>query len=607
MDIDEAKRNIRILNLAQEAGYNPKQAGAGEFKIRCPNPDHADSDASCYIDDKNNLFFCHGCSSGGSVVDFVMMANQLDVKDALEMLGVEHSKKEKTNKTSKPIVPVAPAQECSEKKKRNYRVNDPEFKTKEYIYRTENGNPVYKAVRYDYPDGTKSFQMVSRRDDGTAVMSMKGVIRVPYRLNEIQDHQKIYIVEGEKCADALASAGLPSTTTCNGSNGWIKEYSRYFEDKDLVIIPDNDDAGRKFAETIASDCSDIARSIKIVDMFTDRDSKWDVADEIELIGDNGNIVDLIETYERLTKKIVKGIHIDINTAGELTEKLRDRYQEWQDGGIDLIRIFPVLLGHNIRPLVGGDMLVISSGTACGKTALAQSIATEYNEHPVLWFSIELSRTRMHERNLVRANRMTAQEIEEHLLNGCSIDTSAIEHIHIIDEARLDLDYIDKVLSVFPLMAGEPPRLVVVDYIQLMIGTKGIHNPFEVITSNAVGLKVLAKKYNVVMCVISQIGRKDEANLLSSKGSGAIEESATVLLGLNKVDDFDDIRRIGIYKNTNGEDGIDKEIGYEGKYFMFESTASARRLHSMMHHEAIEDEIDSEEGLIEGGIDGSCPF
>ena len=608
MTLEEAKQSISILSVATEAGYNPKPAGGGEYKIICPNPDHNDTDASCYINDKANLFHCHGCGMGGSVVDFVMMANGVSVSGALDILGVERtrSNQEKArNKPveKKPVVPKATPQKT--KAKRDYRMNDPKFRTHEYVYRNENGEPVYKAVRYDYPDGSKSFQMVARKPDGTAVMSMKGVIRVPYRLNEIINESKVYVVEGEKCADALAGIGLPSTTTCNGSNGWIKEYARYFQDKDLVIIPDNDDAGRKFASTIADDCADSARSVKILDIFKNKPPKWDIADEIlELGGDS--VMEILEDAESRTNKIVRGVQIDINTASQLNTILARRYCEWQNGGLDLIRLFPIFGGHNIRPLVGGDVLVINSATGSGKTALAQSIAMAYNEHPIAWFSLELSRTRMHERNLILSLKTTADDIQSRLLAGENLDTIAIDHIHIIDEARVDLDYIDRTLDVFPLLAGEAPRLVIIDYIQLMAGSKGTHNIFERISENAIGLKVLAKKHNVVMCVISQIGRKDEANLSSAKGSGAIEESATMLIGLNKIEQFADIRRLGIYKNTNGESGIIKEIGYEGRFFSFECNASSRRLVSTLDRNEIEEELEEEDELIGGRYD-SCPF
>ena len=606
MTIDEAKRSVRILDLAREAGYKITKAGANEYKILCPNPAHEDSDASCYIDDKNNLFFCHGCQSKGSVIDFIMISNGVDVRTALEMIGVERDTNSTAKpKAKKPAVPKATATKAE--KKRDYRMNDPKFKTNEYVYRDANGNPVYKAVRYDYPDGTKSFQMIARKSDGTAVMSMKGVMRVPYRLNEIDGEEKVYIVEGEKCADALASLGLPATTTCNGSNGWIKEYAQYFAGKDLVIIPDNDDAGRKFASTIAEDCSDTARSVKIVDLFKNKEPKWDVADEIELNADNTDVVvEMLETGERSAKRFVRGVEVDISSATELNELLAHRYCEWQDGGLDITKIFPVFSGYNIRPLVGGDVLVINSATSAGKTSLVQAIALAYNEHPIAWFSLELSRTRMHERNLILSHRISSQEIERRLLAGDRLDVSALEHIHIIDKAVVDLTYIDETLSVFPLIAGEQARLVVVDYIQLMAGVRGVHGLFDKVSLNAVGLKVLAKKHNVVFCVVSQIGRKEEANLSSAKGSGAIEESATLLLGLNNVEGFKDIRRLGVYKNTNGESGAEKELGFEGQFFAFECDAQSRRTMNALDTASIEAEIEDEEETLGGGGSG-CPF
>ena len=93
----------------------------------------------------------------------------------------------------------------------------------------------------------------------------------------------------------------------------------------------------------------------------------------------------------------------------------------------------------------------------------------------------------------------------------------------------------------------------------------------------------------MLCVLSQIGRKDEANLQSAKGSGAIEESSTMLLGLNHVEGYSDVRSLGVYKNSNGESGFTETIGWEGRFYKFDCTAQTRMIVGDMEAENEEDD------------------
>jgi len=74
---------------------------------------------------------------------------------------------------------------------------------------------------------------------------------VPFNLPDVISASKVYIVEGEKCAEAVISAGRTATTFDSGSNfKWNNKFSEYFHEKEVVIIPDNDTPGLKYAKTI---------------------------------------------------------------------------------------------------------------------------------------------------------------------------------------------------------------------------------------------------------------------------------------------------------------------------------------------------------------------
>jgi 5S rRNA maturation endonuclease (ribonuclease M5) len=108
---------------------------------------------------------------------------------------------------------------------------------------------------------------------------------------EVLTATHVVIVEGEKDAERVKKAsarfkkwnqvGSWAATTCSGgADGWRTEYAPYFAGKAVYILPDNDDAGRKFAEKVARSVSSFARFVKIVDLPGLR-KKEDVSDFLD--------------------------------------------------------------------------------------------------------------------------------------------------------------------------------------------------------------------------------------------------------------------------------------------------------------------------------------
>jgi AAA domain len=94
--------------------------------------------------------------------------------------------------------------------------------------------------------------------------------RIPYRLPELiaaDPAEPVYIVEGEKDADRLASLGFVVTTTSGGSNGkWTSELNSYFAGRQVRLVPDNDAPGDKYVAGVAAHLHGVAASIRIIDL-----------------------------------------------------------------------------------------------------------------------------------------------------------------------------------------------------------------------------------------------------------------------------------------------------------------------------------------------------
>ena len=122
-----------------------------------------------------------------------------------------------------------------------------------FDYRDETGTVVYQVERTDYYDDRKK-KFLQRRPDGNGgwIWNLDGVHPVPYRLPELLEalaHDRtIVIVEGEAKADLLWSWNIAATCNNCGAGKWRAEHSAYLSGADVVILPDNDQAGRLHLE-----------------------------------------------------------------------------------------------------------------------------------------------------------------------------------------------------------------------------------------------------------------------------------------------------------------------------------------------------------------------
>ena len=149
--------------------------------------------------------------------------------------------------------------------------------TAKWDYNDVDGNVIATVYRYDTEKG-KEF----RPYDVKAQKFQLPKIRPLYNLPGIKASKKVVLVEGEKAAQALIDIGICATTAMNGANAPIDktDWSPFIK-KDLIIWPDNDVAGRKYARTVAEKFKkEKMHSLSIVTVKGKR-AKWDAADAVE--------------------------------------------------------------------------------------------------------------------------------------------------------------------------------------------------------------------------------------------------------------------------------------------------------------------------------------
>jgi len=144
--------------------------------------------------------------------------------------------------------------------------NDAPVRTERvWNYTDETGNVAYQVVRID--DGSSKTYRQRRVDQetGEILWGMQGVTALPYNLPALRSSTKpVFIVEGEKCADALISAGLIATTNHGGAGKWWPSLTQHFNARNVIIVPDNDAPGEKHARIVADALTGTAKSIRIL-------------------------------------------------------------------------------------------------------------------------------------------------------------------------------------------------------------------------------------------------------------------------------------------------------------------------------------------------------
>lgn len=99
-----------------------------------------------------------------------------------------------------------------------------------------------------------------------------------YLLHEVVLAHTVFLVEGEKDADNLRKAipfgkreGLAFTTAPNGAKSWRTDYTQWFRDRKVWIIPDTDVPGMKYARRAAGDIAKVAQWVRIVSVSPAKD------------------------------------------------------------------------------------------------------------------------------------------------------------------------------------------------------------------------------------------------------------------------------------------------------------------------------------------------
>jgi len=262
--------------------------------------------------------------------------------------------------------------------------------------------------------------------------------------------------------------------------------------------------------------------------------------------------------------------------------------EWMETGDGDNRI--ALPYRDLDELLGGlkpgQMIVIGARPGMGKSVVGLDIARHAALKlglPVYLASLEMSQRELLQRliaaegaiNLTRLQDRTLTDAEWAKFSQVTARLAETRHLIIDDTPNVTIDRLRAELRKMTRSEVGAPRLVVVDYLQLMRspdgGRRTPENRQVEVSELSRNLKLLAREFNIPVVVLSQLNRAveqraDRRPVISDlRESGSLEQDADAVLLLHRDDEMRPGElEIIVGKNRNGRTGS-AAVAFQGHY------------------------------------------
>jgi replicative DNA helicase len=241
-------------------------------------------------------------------------------------------------------------------------------------------------------------------------------------------------------------------------------------------------------------------------------------------------------------------------------------------------------------LQSSDLIIVAARPSMGKTSLcltvAQNAAIQANA-VVAVFSLEMSKESLVMRMLCSEGRVDAHRFRSGFLARSEWPQLA-SALATLSEAKIFIDDTPGI-SVLEMrakarrLAAEQKQLdlIIVDYLQLMSGSRRAESRQQEVSQISRELKALAKEMNVPVIALSQLSRASESRtdhrpLLSDlRESGSLEQDADVVAFIfreeqyNRTEENAGLAEIIIAKQRNGPTGTVK-LAFLKEFTRFEN-------------------------------------
>ncbi|GAG74581.1 unnamed protein product, partial [marine sediment metagenome] len=345
------------------------------------------------------------------------------------------------------------------------------------------------------------------------IKGIKGVRRVLYRLPEVIKANEILIAEGEKDADNLSKIGFTATTCPMGAGKWKPEYNKYLKGKDVVLIPHNDDEGRKHVQQVADSLTGTVKNLKVLDL-PDLPDKGDVSDFIESFEDKeqaaetlAKMIEGADPYKQRKSTPTRFTVIELMSM-ELPEP------RWAVPDI-LPEGCTILAG---KPKMGKSIMCLNLALSVATGGLAFG-TIEVEKGGVLYLALEDRARRLRD-------RLTT------MLQGGSLP----ENFHIDTEwPRIqngEIPGLEKRIKEIPDL-----RLLIIDTLQIIRPeqTGRQKTQYSIDYDDVIAVKKLADKYDVSILIVLHLRKTQSEDIMDDiSGTFGLTGAADGILALKRI-------------------------------------------------------------------------
>lgn len=218
-----------VVRSSLPDGEVPIVQGNGDLMIICPF--HSDQNPSCSVSpSKQGCFHCFGCGKDGSLSTLIMQLRAVPKYEVIRQRAA-----------------TAGAE---------IEYHEPDSKAiARYSYRDEKGKLLKQVLRYPDVNGKKMFLQRCPAKSGDWKWNTTDLAPMLYNMELLKYANTVCITEGEKDAETVTNLRLGSQyevigMTSGGANSWDDQFAKHLRGKRVVLMPDADEPGAKFAEAV---------------------------------------------------------------------------------------------------------------------------------------------------------------------------------------------------------------------------------------------------------------------------------------------------------------------------------------------------------------------
>ena len=319
------------------------------------------------------------------------------------------------------------------------------------------------------------------------------------------------------------------------------------------------------------------------------------ADEIMTIADDA--APIKERIDAAQKRIMA--LSDTATLGarepQLVGDLMPKYlavvgERWERKGGGISTGFPDLDRRLGGGLAEGSLVILAGRPSMGKTALALQIAYNVADHgsTALVCSQEMQDTQLIDRAVAFVGRVPLAALltgegltaDDHDKYQAALSRIAAAPLFLDEQGALKPADVRRKARKVKNKRGL--AVLVIDYLQLMVGDKDGENRTREVTQITQDLKALAKELSCCVIALSQLNRQVESRpnkrpiMSDLRESGSIEQDADVILApyrdeyYNADSRYQGLAELLVLKNRQGASGGFVPMSFQGEYTAFGS-------------------------------------